>query len=212
IFSTLATSTEIQAAFDWSEENEFLQRKAQIILRYYVGDDPLKKKIASVMLESFLFYSGFFLPLYYSSRGKLTNTADIIRLIIRDEAVHGYYIGYKFQRGFEHESADRQEELRDYAYSMMKEVYENEVDYVKDLYDDIGWTVVVLPYMRYNANKALSNLGFDPLFPADDCVVAPEILSSLDPGAAENHDFFSGSGSFYVIGKQEATSDDDWDF
>lgn len=212
IFSTLATSTEIQAAFDWSEENEFLQRKAQIILRYYVGDDPLKKKIASVMLESFLFYSGFFLPLYYSSRGKLTNTADIIRLIIRDEAVHGYFIGYKFQRGFENESADRQEELRDYAYSMLMELYENEVDYAKDLYDEIGWTDDVLPYMRYNANKALSNLGFDPLFPADDCVVAPEILSSLDPGAAENHDFFSGSGSSYVIGKQEATSDDDWDF
>src|SRR5699024_1475484 len=158
------------------------------------------KKIASVMLESFLFYSGFFLPLYYSSRGKLTNTADIIRLIIRDEAVHGYYIGYKFQRGFEHESADRQEALRDYAYSMLMEL------------DEIGWTDEVLPYMRYNANKALSNLGFDPLFPADDCVVAPEILSSLDPGAAENHDFFSGSGSSYVIGKQEATSDDDWDF
>jgi hypothetical protein len=30
------------------------------------------------------------------------NTADMIRLIIRDEAVHGYYIGYKFQRGLEH--------------------------------------------------------------------------------------------------------------
>lgn len=28
----------------------------------------------------------------------------------------------------------------------------------------------------------------------------------------ENHDFFSGSGSSYVIGKAEATEDDDWDF
>jgi hypothetical protein len=27
-----------------------------------------------------------------------------------------------------------------------------------------------------------------------------------------NHDFFSGSGSSYVIGKAEATEDDDWDF
>jgi ribonucleoside-diphosphate reductase beta chain len=31
-------------------------------------------------------------------------------------------------------------------------------------------------------------------------------------GAWENHDFFSGSGSSYVIGKAEATEDDDWDF
>jgi len=31
-------------------------------------------------------------------------------------------------------------------------------------------------------------------------------------GRLENHDFFSGSGSSYVIGKAEATEDDDWDF
>lgn len=31
-------------------------------------------------------------------------------------------------------------------------------------------------------------------------------------GARRNHDFFSGSGSSYVIGKAEATEDDDWDF
>ncbi|MEY3384774.1 MAG: hypothetical protein RLZ38_275, partial [Actinomycetota bacterium] len=28
----------------------------------------------------------------------------------------------------------------------------------------------------------------------------------------ENHDFFSGSGSSYVIGKHEATKDEDWEF
>ncbi len=37
--------------------------------------------------------------MYWSAHAKLTNTADLIRLIIRDEAVHGYYIGYKYQRG-----------------------------------------------------------------------------------------------------------------
>ena len=29
---------------------------------------------------------------------------------------------------------------------------------------------------------------------------------------SETHDFFSGSGSSYVIGKAENTEDDDWDF
>lgn len=33
-----------------------------------------------------------------SPAGKLTNTADLIRLIIRDEAVHGYYIIGKYQK------------------------------------------------------------------------------------------------------------------
>ena len=99
IFSTLCSSEQIDEAFSWSERNEHLQRKAQIVLDYYEGDDPLKRKVASTLLESFLFYSGFYLPMYFASHAKLTNTADVIRLIIRDEAVHGYYIGYKYQRG-----------------------------------------------------------------------------------------------------------------
>ncbi len=40
----------------------------------------------------------------------------------------------------------------------------------------------------------------------------PAILAALSPNADENHDFFSGSGSSYVIGKAVATEDDDWDF
>ena len=40
----------------------------------------------------------------------------------------------------------------------------------------------------------------------------PAILASLSPGADENHDFFSGSGSSYVIGAAEDTEDEDWDF
>ena len=35
---------------------------------------------------------------------------DLIRLIIRDEAVHGYYIGYKFQKGLENETEERRQE------------------------------------------------------------------------------------------------------
>jgi hypothetical protein len=33
-----------------------------------------------------------------------------------------------------------------------------------------------------------------------------------DMAADENHDFFSGSGSSYVIGKAVVTEDEDWDF
>jgi ribonucleotide reductase beta subunit family protein with ferritin-like domain len=31
-------------------------------------------------------------------------------------------------------------------------------------------------------------------------------------GGDENHDFFSGSGSSYVMGKAVETEDEDWDF
>ncbi|GLU86533.1 ribonucleoside-diphosphate reductase subunit beta [Kocuria sp. NBRC 114282] len=212
IFSTLASSKMIDDAFRWSDENEFLQRKADIVLDRYVGDDPLKKKIASTLLESFLFYSGFYLPMHFSSHAKLTNTADLIRLIIRDEAVHGYYIGYKYQRALENESPERQAELKEYTYDLLDELYENEVAYTESLYDTVGWTEEVKKFLHYNANKALNNLGYEALFPKEMTDVSPAILSALSPNADENHDFFSGSGSSYVIGKAVDTEDEDWDF
>ena len=55
-------------------------------------------------------------------------------------------------------------------------------------------------------------LGYEALFPKDETDVNPAILSALSPNADENHDFFSGSGSSYVIGKAVNTTDEDWDF
>jgi ribonucleoside-diphosphate reductase class 1b beta subunit len=209
IFSTLCSTREIDDAFRWSESNPFLQRKAEIVLSYYDGDSPLRRKAASTLLESFLFYSGFYLPMYWASKAKLTNTADIVRLIIRDEAVHGYYIGYKFQRGAESLSTAERAELQEWTYDLLLALYENEEHYTEELYDPLGLTEDVKVFLRYNANKALNNLGYEALFPAEQ--VNPAIMAQLSTDS-ENHDFFSGSGSSYVIGKAEATEDDDWEF
>jgi ribonucleoside-diphosphate reductase beta chain len=212
IFSTLCSTQEIDDAFRWSIENPFLNKKAEIVIDKYDGNDPLKRKVASTLLESFLFYSGFYWPMYLSSRSKLTNTADMIRLIIRDEAVHGYYIGYKFQLALAEETEARKAELQEYTYDLVMELFDNETKYTAELYDEVGLTEDVKKFLHYNANKALMNLGYDPLFPKEVTNVNPAILSALSPNADENHDFFSGSGSSYVIGKHESTTDDDWDF
>ena len=212
IFSTLCSTKEIDEAFRWSIENPNLQKKAQIVMEYYRGDEPLKRKVASTLLESFLFYSGFYLPMHWSSRAKLTNTADMIRLIIRDEAVHGYYIGYKFQKGLEKVDEATRQDIKDYTFSLLYELYDNEVQYTQDLYDGVGLTEDVKKFLHYNANKALMNLGYEAMFPSSVTDVNAAILSALSPNADENHDFFSGSGSSYVIGKAEATEDEDWDF
>lgn len=212
IFSTLCLTKEVDEAFRWSEENPHLQAKARLVINEYdVAADPMKRKIASVFLESFLFYSGFYLPMYWSSRAKLTNTADLIRLIIRDEAIHGYYIGYKFQRAAERLSEAERASLKDFAFSLLLNLYEIEAKYTEELYDGIGLTEDVKAFLHYNANKALQNLGYEALFPPAACEVNPAILSALSTDS-ENHDFFSGSGSSYVIGKAVATEDEDWDF
>lgn len=212
IFSTLCSTKDIDDAFRWSRENKYLQAKADLIESHYANMDAHKKKIASTLLESFLFYSGFYLPIYWSSRTKLTNTADLIRLIIRDEAVHGYYIGYKFQKGQEALTEEQREEYKDFTYQLLMDLYYIEVEYAQELYDELGLTEDVKKFLRYNANKALHNLGYDALFPASQTDVDAAILSALSPNAGENHDFFSGSGSSYVMGTVEELKDDDFDF
>ncbi len=211
IFSTLASSDEIEEVFRWAVENEQLNKKAEIVLKHYDGNDPLKRKIASTLLESFLFYSGFYWPFYLSSRSKLTNTADIIRLIVRDEAVHGYYIGYKFQQAYGKLSEDEQADYQSFAVELMFDLYENEIQYTQDLYDGVGLTEDVKRFLKYNANKAFMNLGFNAIFPADETNVSATIISSLTLGG-ENHDFFSGSGSSYSMIEKEETQDEDWEF
>lgn len=211
IFSTLSNTKDINNVFRWAEENEFLRRKADIVMERYSGDDPYKKKVASTLLESFLFYSGFYLPLYYASHAKLGNTADIIRLIIRDEAVHGYYLGYKYQAALAKEPQHKQDEMREFTYDLFEELYENEIQYTESLYDTVGWTEDVKKFLHYNANKALNNLGYDSLFPKEMCDVSPSVMTSLSL-ESEGHDFFSGSGSSYVIASVEETNDEDWEF
>lgn len=212
IFMTLSNTPEINRAFRWAEESEPLRYKSTRVREFYEGSNPLMRKAASTLLESFLFYSGFYLPLRFASRGYLTNTADIIRLIIRDEAVHGYYIGYKYQQAVKQLDEAQQQEIKDAVFDLVFDLYDNEITYTEKIYDGLGWTEDVKRFLRYNANKALNNLGYEGLFPSDECRVDPAILSSLAPDANETHDFFSGSGSSYVIGKAEETQDDDWDF
>ncbi len=211
IFSTLNTNKEIRDIFDWTDTDEFLQNKARMINDVYQNGTPLQKKIASVFLESFLFYSGFYTPIYYLGRAKLINTAEVIKLIIRDESVHGQYIGYKFQQGYKELPEENKEEIKLWAYNLLYELYENECKYTEYLYDDVGWTEDVKVFVRYNANKALMNLGFSPLFPDTAEDVNPIVINGLSTGTT-NHDFFSTVGNGYLLSVVENMKDSDYNY
>lgn len=209
IFSTLNTKAEIEEIFEWTNTNAQLQKKAEIINEIYLNGSPLQKKVANVYAETFLFYSGFYAPLYYLGNNKLANVAEIIKLIIRDESVHGTYIGYKFQLGFNELSQDEQEKMKEWMYDLLFTLYENEEVYTELLYDKLGWTEEVKTFLRYNANKALMNLGMDPLFPDTASDVNPIVMNGLSTGTS-NHDFFSQVGNGYLLGTVEAMDDNDY--
>lgn len=212
VFSTLSNTPEIDDSYEWAVQNDLLQQRAKMVLEHYYGDCPLRRKVASTLLSSLLLYAGFYLPLHFSVRAQLMNTADMIRLILRDKAVHGYYSGYKYQRALETYPKAKQDELRDFTFDLLEKLYELELAYSGELYEPFGLFEDVAVFVRYNANKALMNLGYPDRFAPETTEVRPDILAALSPGADENHDFFSGSGSSYVIGQAVETTDDDWEF
>ena len=84
--------------------------------------------------------------------------------------------------------------------------------YSSALYDGLELIDGVMAFVHYNADKALMNLGYRPQYEVEAAKVEPEILAALAPDSAETHDFFSGSGSSYVIGRAEETDDGDGAF
>lgn len=212
IFISLNNSNKIDEIFEWGNNNKLLQNKAQIINEIYQNGTPLQKKVASVFLESFLFYSGFFTPLWYLGNNKLENVAEIIKLIIRDESVHGTYIGYKYQLGHNELSESEQIELDAWVYDLLDKLMANEMQYTREVYDEVGWTDEVSVFVKYNANKALQNLGYEPYYEDGNIEnVNPIVVNGLSTDTT-NHDFFSQVGSGYLMGQAESMEEDDYDF
>ncbi|AUS17021.1 class 1b ribonucleoside-diphosphate reductase subunit beta [Bacillus velezensis] len=215
IFMTLAPTETINEVFEWVKTNPYLQRKAALITGLYrdikEGDtlSLYKALVASVYLESFLFYSGFYYPLYFAGQGKLTSSGEIINLIIRDEAIHGVYVGLLAQEVYGKQEPDVQLEMRDFAVELLTELYDNEVAYTEDLYDAVGLTHDVKRFLRYNANKALQNLGFDPYFEEER--PNPIVMNGLNT-KTKSHDFFSQKGNGYKKATVEALKDSDFYF
>lgn len=215
IFMTLAPTETINEVFEWVKTNPYLQRKAALITGLYrdikEGDaiSLYKALVASVYLESFLFYSGFYYPLYFAGQGKLTSSGEIINLIIRDEAIHGVYVGLLAQEIYGKQDPDVQLEMRDFAVELLTELYDNEVAYTEDLYDVVGLTHDVKRFLRYNANKALQNLGFDPYFEEER--PNPIVMNGLST-KTKSHDFFSQKGNGYKKATVEALKDSDFYF
>ena len=212
IFSTLCTSEQIEKAHEWVTKTKSLQKRAEVLIPYYTGDDPLKSKVAAAMMPGFLLYGGFYLPFYLSSRGKLPNTSDIIRLILRDKVIHNYYSGYKYQRKVEKLPLEKQKEMKEFVFDLLYKLIDLEKEYLYELYDGFDLAEDAIKFSVYNAGKFLQNLGYDSPFTEEETRIKPEVFAQLSARADENHDFFSGNGSSYIMGVTEETEDEDWEF
>lgn len=213
IFLTLESSQRINELFEWVSDNKHLQLKGQMIKQYYdnIRDDYslAQAMVASVALESFLFYSGFFYPLYMGGQGKLRGSAEVIGLIIRDELIHGTYIGLNYQEIVDKLPQEKQDSLKLFTEQLFTDLLRNEVGYTRYLYDQVDLTMEVVDFVKYNANKGLNNLGYEGIFEHDK--VNPIVLNGLNVGK-QTHDFFSVKGDSYKKAKVVKIEDSDFIF
>lgn len=200
IFTTVANSQDIEDIFDWVQNNKYLQFKAATIDKHYRGvenpnasDEELFMALgASVLLESFLFYSGFFIPLWLCGQGQMVASADIIKKIVADESIHGVFVGLLAQDVYK--KLPNPEKMKEKLTNLLYELYENELKYTEEIYTEVGLTSEVKEYVRYNANKAMMNLGFEELFEVKD--VNSIVLNGLNVETTQ-HDFFSKKSTNY---------------
>ncbi|HBE9443738.1 ribonucleoside-diphosphate reductase subunit beta (Ribonucleotide reductase small subunit) [Clostridioides difficile] len=211
IFMTLLSNSEIDELFEWIETEPALQRKADLVLAQYENTTNQEglylSMVTSVFLESFLFYSGFFYPLYLSGQGKMVASGEIISLILRDESLHGKYIGLLAQEIYDSFDKMDKEILEEKMYSILYRLMENEIEYTNIIYRESGLEKEVVNFLKYNANRALENLGFEKLYSVD--AINPIVLNGLST-ETKTHDFFSTKGNGYQKGVYEELEDEDF--
>lgn len=105
-----------------------------------------------------------------------------------DESIHGVYIGMLAQELYQQLSPEEQVEVDNESIELLLDLYKNELTFTKEIYEPIGLTDEVAAYIRYNANRALMNLGKDAYFPEEP--INPIVENGLKTDT-KNHDFFS---------------------
>ena len=122
---------------------------------------------------------------------------------------HGVAVGYFAQNIFNKFDKQKQDDLKVWGYELLLGLYQNEMKYTDDVYAETGLSPEVKAYVRYNANKALMNLGLDTMFPEEE--VNPIVMNGIR-NEGTTYDFFSQKGSTYSIAKVSPITDSTFDY
>lgn len=212
IFTTLLDSPFEARIRRWEKDTVELQAIQLIIRSFYknANNDPLLIKIASVVLEGIIFYSGFYMPIYLESRGIMIRTAELIRTIVRDENIHTKYVSYLYLKEIYLKTEKEKEFYYNRLRSLINDLYPVLFKFVNDLYGIIGLEKNVMRFVNYNINRTFQMLGYQKIITDLEASVDEVVLTALSETSVSSHNFFTKPGSSYYIAPNELLLDEDF--
>lgn len=186
----LSDAEEVKKTLAWADNNPYLQKKIHLLNEIYQSGDALQKKAANVILETALYHSGFYAPLYLFGEGKMTRTAEILKLALRGTSFSGIYPGYKFRLGYAKLGKQEQKDLRKWIDDLYSKLVANEEKHIELTYKGTGWADDVKHYLYYSVNKAYLNLGFSARYPDTANTINPVIEKGVIKSAVFEDFFF----------------------
>lgn len=209
---TFLNTSEEREVFEWIRQQPQLQFKMAFIHDIFRDPDVSnlglwKKMVISCMLETALFYSGFFYPIYLAGQGRMVSAGEIFNLIIMDEAVHGVYVGLLAKEKFSQMNEAEQAYAVAWYNEILQILYKNETSYSENLYAHVGLVGEVKRFIRYNFNILADNLDMDRSFRDEE--INPIVQNGIK-ARGTTHDFFSAKGNSYQKISVEPLTDDDF--
>lgn len=189
VLHELAGDEVVKETLAWADDNPYLQKKIHMLNKIYQTGDALQKKAGNVILETALYHTGFYAPLYLFGEGKMTRTAEIVKLAIRGTSFSGIYPGYKFRLGYKKLGRDEKDRLKNWIDNLYEKLVANEEKHIELMYQNTGWTDDVKHYLYYSVNKAYLNLGLPTKYPDTSDTINPTVEKGVIQSAVFE-DFF----------------------
>lgn len=204
IIETVLPPEKRQYIYDFWRDDEILFKRIKFIASIYQTylDNPTmynfkRVLVANYLLEGLYFYNGFQFFYGLASRGLMNGTADIIKLINRDELTHVIL--------FEHyisEVLDLKGEDKYMVLDMVQEATEQEITWAKHI---LGNNILGISdasteqYTKHLANRRTKALGLEIPYP--EITKNPykhlEEIADTEGGGSSKGNFFEGNNTAY---------------
>ena len=206
ILDTVVSAQKREQIYNYWRDDEFLMKRNMVITDIYerFENDPtddhfILSIMANYVLEGIYFYSGFAFFYILARQEKMCGTAQEIKYIQRDELSHLVL----FQNIMNTTRLENRElftdELVAKMMELMRSAVESEIAWGKYISNNkiLGLTDDLIErYIKYLANKRLSNIGYPPLYP--DCMENPMAwIDAFSTVNAIKTDFFEAKPTAY---------------